>query len=733
MVFLKKIRLKKWHKIVGIIVLFFILVLILLPSIAKWYINKYGENLIGRKVHIEKLSVNYFRCSVDIRDFTLYEQNKTDSFVSFDRLYVNFAPWHLFKREYAFTEISLEKPIISLKYNDGAFNFDDLITSSDTTAAEEPEDTTSSSVRYLIRNLNIKNGYLKYEDVNASSITELNALNISIPEIAWDNSQSEMGINFILGEKGKVALDGNINQANEKYFVHAKTENIDISPFVNYLKPYLAISTLQGWLYSDVCLDGSMSEPMKIKFSGEAGIKDTELKDNNNNHFFSAKDLYIKLDSLDIEKENYCINTVKLLDPALTLSIDKNSNTFDRILEPYYSDTLDVAADTTSSPSNLHYSIQNIIVNNFSLAFSDLSLNRPFNYDITNMNINMTGYSDVASVVKVDYDMVLNGSGTFSGSGEINPSDFKNININGTIKNLNMVDLSPYSEYYIARPVTKGSFNYDFTLKMTPTVLNNQNKIKIVNLETGKKTKDTTAYRVPVGLALYVLKDRNGIIGFDLPVSGNPSNPSFKLGKIIWKTLEEFLIKTATAPFVAIGNMFSVNPESIKQIPFELLQDSMESTQKANLDKIAEIITQKPELIFVFTQTTDAETEEQMLIVQEAKRLFVIETMGANTDSITIKNVSKSIRDNNQDFNLWLGFADSTTIKDLPALCINKIGSERAKSLLPNLMQKREASLRKYLIEKGVSANSMQFKTVDLRNLPADLKKPMFSTEITMY
>jgi 4-hydroxy-3-methylbut-2-enyl diphosphate reductase IspH len=171
--------------------------------------------------------------------------------------------------------------------------------------------------------------------------------------------------------------------------------------------------------------------------------------------------------------------------------------------------------------------------------------------------------------------------------------------------------------------------------------------------------------------------------------------------------------------------MFGLNPESIKQIPFEHLQDSMESAQKANLDKIAEIITQKPELIFVFTQTTDAETEEQMLIVQEAKRMFVIETMGANTDSITIKNVSKSIRDNNQDFNLWLGFADSSTTKDLTALCINKIGSERAKSLLPNLMQ--------YLIEKGVSANSMQFKTVDLRNLPADLKKPMFSTEITMY
>ena len=75
-----------------------------------------------------------------------------------------------------------------------------------------------------------------------------------------------------------------------------------------------------------------------------------------------------------------------------------------------------------------------------------------------------------------------------------------------------------------------------------------------MNLETGK-TKDTTAYRVPVGLALYVLKDRNGIIGFDLPVSGN--RLTFRLLENYLKTLKSFN-KTATAPFVAIGNMFGL-------------------------------------------------------------------------------------------------------------------------------------------------------------------------------
>ncbi len=733
--FWKKIRLRRWHKIVGIIVLFFVLLLAFLPAIAKWYITTHGEDLIGRKIDMSGLHINYFRCSVDIEEFVMYEKNGSDKFVSFDELYVNFAPWHLFSNEYAFTEISLANPYVSIIYSEDGFNFDDLAESSDTTETEEPEDTTSDPTKYLIRNLNLIGGYIRYEDKTTNSVTEVKQLGITVPEIAWNNSKSELGIDFILGEKGEVSLGGNINQAAGTYMVQAKTKNIDISPFAGYLKDYMAVSSMTGMLYTDVTVNGEMAEPMNVVVSGEAGIKEFALNDADGNHFFSAADMYIKMDSLDIGKENYCINTVRVESPKLTAVLDKTGTNFDRVLEPYFSDTLDVAEDTTTtdtSTTEMHYSIKHLEINDCAVAFSDLTLNRPFRFDITNLDFKMEDYSDLATAVKMDFSMMLNNSGSFKGNAVVDMVTMETMTFDGVIANLDMVSLSPYSEYFIARPITKGTFNYNVKLTMNPTYLNNQNSLKIVNLETGKKTKDTPTYKVPIGLALYILKDRNNIIGFDLPVTGNPSDPSFKLGKIIWKTLEEFLIKTATAPFKAIGNLFGANPESIRQVPFEIMQDSLLNDQKNNLDKIAEIIIKKPELIFSFSQSTNPDEEMKLLAIREAKLQFVRSQSGDGADPLKIQEEVNKLRDNDPEFRQWLGMTELMGAAQVPGFCMQKVGTERASSLLNELMLKRENLLRSYFAEKGVPEYSIQFKMADLRNLPEDLKKPMFTVEITM-
>lgn len=86
------------------------------------------------------------------------------------------------------------------------------------------------------------------------------------------------------------------------------------------------------------------------------------------------------------------------------------------------------------------------------------------------------------------------------------------------MKRLDLLSFSPYSEYYIASPITQGWFNYDLGLKISSTKLTNTNNVKVDELEFGKRTKDTTAMKVPVRLSLYLMKDANDRIAFDLPV-----------------------------------------------------------------------------------------------------------------------------------------------------------------------------------------------------------------------
>ncbi|MGV8092320.1 MAG: AsmA family protein [Mangrovibacterium sp.] len=209
-----KVRLKKKYIILLIVLVIIVLVFILLPGIARSYLVQHGEELTGRKINLEKLKVNYFQVSVTARNFDMYEQNKEDIFVHFDELYINFNPWRLLQQEYKFSEIRLAKPSVSLLYSGSGFNFSDFMTSSDTTEVDAGSD---EPVRYVVQNLNISDGYIRYEDETVQSVSELKSLSLKIPEIAWDNSNSELGADFILGENGKVLVGGNIDQAAGRY------------------------------------------------------------------------------------------------------------------------------------------------------------------------------------------------------------------------------------------------------------------------------------------------------------------------------------------------------------------------------------------------------------------------------------------------------------------------------------------------------------------------------------
>ena len=50
-------------------------------------------------------------------------------------------------------------------------------------------------------------------------------------------------------------------------------------------------------------------------------------------------------------------------------------------------------------------------------------------------------------------------------------------------------------------------------------------------------------------LAVALLKDRDGVIDLNVPVTGSLDDPKFRLGPIIWKVFVNILEKAVTAPF----------------------------------------------------------------------------------------------------------------------------------------------------------------------------------------
>ncbi len=72
----------------------------------------------------------------------------------------------------------------------------------------------------------------------------------------------------------------------------------------------------------------------------------------------------------------------------------------------------------------------------------------------------------------------------------------------------------------------------------------------------GERIESNDATSLPVGLALALLKDRQGRVNLDLPVSGSLDDPEFSVAGIVVKMFVNLLVKAATSPFALLGVIF---------------------------------------------------------------------------------------------------------------------------------------------------------------------------------
>ena len=110
-------------------------------------------------------------------------------------------------------------------------------------------------------------------------------------------------------------------------------------------------------------------------------------------------------------------------------------------------------------------------------------------------------------------------------------------------------------------------------------------------------------------VGLYILKDKDDKIQFDIPVHGNLKDPQFSVGKIIWKTVMNLLIKVALSPLKIVGNLASTGAGAIgldlgknDEIVIDATAKTFTSEQYAKASKMTEALSKDKNLKLVFTQ-----------------------------------------------------------------------------------------------------------------------------------
>jgi hypothetical protein len=731
---MKRIK-KRYYVLVFTFLLLFIL-FYSASTLIRNYVVKNGEKLVGRKINLSELHINYAKVAIEMKDFALFEANKTDTFVSFKDFYINFDPWALVSNEFAFSEIRLESPYVSVIQNDTIFNFTDIINFFADTAQVEPKkvqavDTAKSEMKYSVANFDLKNGRVHYADKKVKSKFDLNKLNLQLPYIAWDSKNADMGVNFNIGD-GSIGIDSKIYPATKDYHFRIKTRNLSMEPFTAYMKDYMLIKSFKGLLNTDINLNGNYENVMNLVVSGKVSLAGLSMVDQKGIEFTKAANVAVNLDSIDLGRSYYRISRIEITKPKLVAELNKKETNIESIFAPLLVTDTTATQPATTDTVKLVYIVDSMKINQGEVDFADNTLNRPFRYKLLDLNFSMGQLTESATKIPIDFSVILNQYGTLKGKTTFNMVETMDLALDMNISDMDLASFAPYTEYYVARPVTNGKLDYACKLKMTPKMLDNSNKVLFRKIDFGKKTKDTTAMKVPVMLGLIILRDSKGNIGFDLPVSGNPSDPKFKYGKLIWQTFVNLMVKAASEPFKALGNLLGTDPESMKKIDFELGQDSLGTAQLEKLNKIVDLKAKKPELAYTFTQETGLDEEKAVLAVSEVKRKLITEKYNLTDEAQIIARINAL---SNKDTAL-VKYLDAKLPdakgKPIEEKCLQLIGNEKAMLLINSLVSKRNSLIWGYLISKGFAPAAVKVQTGDLLNLAEQQRSPKFKVEVRL-
>ncbi len=566
-----------------------ILLLILLPTLVKNYAINNSKELVGRLMDMDKLRINYFTGTIKVYDFKLFEANDNDVFVSFDTLIVNTVPYKYISNVKALDQFYLQGLDVKIAKRDSTYNFDDLVafhTAEDSTEVEPEQE--EEVFKYLLENLELKEAAFHFYDADVDHTTEIEDFSLFIPFIAWDQEQdSEADVEFNLGESTRVRAVSNVQPGTGDFKSTIEVDNLQLSSFYEYALEYANINRLDGTVNATIQLTGNVDNPMETLVSGEAEAINPLMTDQRDVTFLSGERVLCTLGEINYGKNSYVIDDLVFEQPYVKFELDSVSNNLLRIFK-YDTDTTDT---DTADEEPLYYALNHVQVNQGRMDYTDNLTGQPFDYALSEIEIDTDSIFSDSEWVDVLSTMVLNDRGTLKAEIGYNPLDPMFATIDIAIEDFVLSDLNIYSSYYTGHSILTGDMFYFCDTKITDGQLDSENhllikKVDVENIKGG-------LYAVPLKIAVWLLKDKNGDIELDIPVRGDMDDPEVDTWALVGNTLKKKIFDTTDNPVLPLARFIDADPDDLKSIAIQFPDTSLTEDQTRQLDLILQLEREK--------------------------------------------------------------------------------------------------------------------------------------------
>jgi uncharacterized protein involved in outer membrane biogenesis len=231
------------------------------------------------------------------------------------------------------------------------------------------------------------------------------------------------------------------------------------------------------------------------------------------------------------------------------------------------------------------------------MDFTDLWVQPNFSAKIQKLGGTITGLSsDPRAHATIDLKGQVDTYSPVTIAGTIQPFAFERYtDVDLKFENISLPIFNPYSGQFAGYSIAKGKLTTDLQYLIQDRKLDAQHKIRIDQLEWGEPTAAKGEATLPVKFATSLLKDADGVINLDVPVSGTIDDPTFRIGPIVWQVIKNLITKAVTAPFKLLGALFA-GAEEAQFVDFAAGSADLDPAAAERLGALAKSLVQRPEI-----------------------------------------------------------------------------------------------------------------------------------------
>ena len=575
---------------------------------------------------------------------------KEKPLISLPTFEISFALSDLIAKKIHLAKVMVQSPELNISRDRSAkINLLDLVPKKQ--PGEKPLAKETPSLSIDADNIQVADGKIEFSDFMPQEPVNLIAERINFKGTNLSTAKNSKGmtsLSFVFNKKGSVTTSGSVGINPPSANMKLNVRGVEIAPFQSYFTDRVKIIITQ----SDISLKGTVSTSyskdgiMKASYKGEAFVKNfTSLDKANAEEFLKWNSLYFG--GMDATYNPLYINIaqVALTDFYSRIIINKDGSinlqgvmqekgngetaatqkeAGEAIVEAYAKPveagskeipggelqktpeasqekpadiaTKPLAVAPLQKPEKL-IKIDAVTLQGGTINFSDRHIEPNYSSSFLEIGGRISGLSSEENkFADVELRGKLENYAPLEITGKINPlRDDLYVDLKIDFKNMDLSPLTPYSGRYLGYTIQKGALSFNLQYLIVKKKLDSQNNIFLDQFTLGDRVESPEATKLPVRLAIALLKNRKGEIDLNIPVSGYINDPKFSIGRIIIKMLLNLLVKAATSPFALLGAIFG-GGEELSYVEFDYGSHDLAEQDAKKLNTLVKALFDRPSL-----------------------------------------------------------------------------------------------------------------------------------------